>query len=188
MIILPIEQSKKILVMVREGYPFQKELGEHHRVSLDTNRQGGVLVPFIRYAEASHDPDLEFFDPDTKERLGIYQPPKDTQTLEIEMLLKGIKDIISGTTENKYDKVIMELKDLIKVDQTEIKTEGSREETYVTIEDILNIPWKERVEKVKDIESEELLDNLKCELESKSSLGKTNKEVLKIIKEKLGEI
>lgn len=183
--IRPGEMSKKVLVKVAPTYPFQKELGENFRVSLTTNRSGGVLVPFKLYAESFMDPDLEFYDPETGERLGTYIPPADGRTQEVSGLLESIKEMIISNQDEKSELVnsIKAILDGSSTKRDNVKVFDDKE-----INQILDLPWKERLSVVKKIDSVDILQKMRDILTSKSSLGKTNREVLRYIKEKLSEL
>lgn len=177
-IIRPSEQSKKVLVKVAPTYGFQKELGENFRISLTTNRSGGVLVPFKLYAESFMDPDLEFYDPETGERLGIYVPPADGRTQEVSGLLESIKEMIISNQGEKSD-LVNSFKAIL--DNSSKKKENIKLFDDKKINQILELPWRERVSAVKSIDSVDVLREIRDILKSKSSLGKTNREVLKYL-------
>lgn len=181
----PEEMGKKVLVKAVPTYGFQKELGENFRISLTTNRSGGVLVPFKLYAESFMDPDLEFYDPETGERLGTYIPPADGRTQEVSGLLKSIRELIISNQDEKSE-LVNSLKTIL--DNNSTKKENTKLCDDEEINQILELPWKERMSVVKKIDSLEILQKMRDILKSKSSLGKTNREVLRHINEKIEEL
>lgn len=167
--IRPSEVNKKVITKVKSTYPNQKDIGGY-RVDLFTNRKGGVEIPFSIYSMSSKDPDLEFFDAETGEPLGVYDPPEvDTGSDSMDELAKSIRLLIEHGF--KIDgKVNSEVNPNKSVDITE--------DDIAKAEELLSTSWQSRMDAVKKIESDSIRQAMISILELKSNLGKTNKEIL----------
>lgn len=91
------EQGKKVLCFVTTTYGLMKTMGAF-RISQITNREGGVEIPFELYAQNWMDSDLEFYDPETGERLGEYVPPAEIkereETSSIQEMVAAVKALV----------------------------------------------------------------------------------------------
>lgn len=175
----PGEVSRRVIVKVKPTYPNQKDLGGY-RVDLFTNREGGVEIPFSMYAISSNDPDLEFFDIETGEPLGHYEPP----------------DEVDKSGKNSMDELASAIRLLVehgfnvesstKVLDSDESNSHTKEDLAIA-EDTLNILWRDRIEAVKDIDSDSVKVAMIHILESKANIGKTNKNILEYLKIDSGE-
>lgn len=87
------EQARKVLCFVTTTYGSTKTLG-NFRVNQESNREGGVEIPFELYAQSWMDVDLEFYDLETGERLGEYIPPAEIKDREETSSIKQMTDAI----------------------------------------------------------------------------------------------
>lgn len=159
----PGEVNKKVIVKVKPTYPNQKDIGGY-RVDTSTNREGGVEIPFTLYAMSSTDSDLEFYDADTGEPLGEYEPPAEVDE-DSPNSMQELASAIRLLVESGF-----------KVDNP--KVDNPTKEDKDEADRILSINWKERMAAVREVDSIGVRNAIIDILKSKKNLGKTNKEIL----------
>lgn len=195
--IRPEEEKRKVVIKVIPTCGDTVELGDV-RVSLWTNRQGGVVAPFILYAMSYHDPRLEFYDPDTGERLGDYVPPpqekEDKSLIAIQSVAEAIQTLIAHGLNLSPDMVKNLQKDGMvnqtQADQLKNGTLNKQEPINArsAAHDLLDnakTPWTERLDAIEKVTDTEILLELKVILQAKPKLGKTNEKVLDMVSKKL---
>lgn len=201
--IRPEEKDKKVIVRVVSNCPHEKHL-RHYRVSVTTNLDpGGVVVPFEVYAESWNDPELIFYELDEDgtvgEELGKYIPPidaaADRQSNEMTELASAIKMLAVAALGNNYPPGQMhKLLGQMNVDApplAEVPIDTPLESPIDTgaiiqkAHELVTMKWNERIAAIEEITDVHVLQAISDELKNKSSLGKTNKEILGIVTEKL---
>jgi hypothetical protein len=191
--IRPEELGKKVLAFVRDDYKHTKEVGGF-KVSLFTNRDGGVAVPFEVYAQNWHDSDLNFLDPNTQEPLGEYIPAEvETERRELTAqteLIETIKQFVqiqalqTITPEMAKKLGIANPADVINGDT--VDDPGFDKKTRLAAQEVLSTHWKKRMEAYREVKDMSVIRCIAETLEDEKTLSKINQEILKDAKSQWG--
>lgn len=195
--IRPEERTMKVLVKTDPTYGIMKDLGGGHTVSVMDNHDGGKIVPFECYARNSQDPDLEWYDPETNERLGIYVPPvvlkERTEEERSNDLLSEMKQtnrlmalaLAGKLSDDQKDKLVAQVLGEEVDEGAAVKEVQITEEHKAKAQEVLSAQWRERTvlaEKVTDIG---VLKAIVEFIAEKPKVSATDQKVLEVVNTKI---
>lgn len=193
--IRPEEERKKVLVKVIPTCPNTKTLGDYS-VNLDTNRKGGIVIPFLYYAMSWYDSELEFYDKETNERLGEYIPPKVEQDIkgqesmaELAGSIRDLVNFVSAQTkpvDTSLTDLIQSIKVLVStlVPQQGVPIPITQNGKEDKVEEITKLHWKKQIAQVKTLPINTVKE-VKKRIEDKRNKGKADEQILVAISERL---